>query len=115
MDERTDEGVSSLVDAWISVRDLEANGERNRALYVMKSRGMRHSNQVREFIINSRGLELVPIYLGPKGILVGSEREEQKLYKLKGQELKDQQNRKEMARRRQENALPKTTKQNSGR
>jgi len=115
MDERTDEGVSSLVDSWISIRDVETNGERNRALYVMKSRGMKHSNQVREFVITNRGLELVEIYLGPNGILIGSEREEQKLYKLKGQELKDQQNRKEMARRRQENAMPKQPKLKSGR
>lgn len=115
IDERTDESVSSLVDTWISIRDVEANGERNRALYVMKSRGMKHSNQVREFIITNRGLNLIEIYLGPKGILIGSEREEQKLYKLKGQELKDQQERKELARRRQENGLPKKPKQKLGR
>ncbi|HEY3403127.1 MAG TPA: circadian clock protein KaiC, partial [Ohtaekwangia sp.] len=57
--EQTDEGVSSLVDAWITVRDLESNGERNRGLYIMKSRGMKHSNQVREFVITNNGLELV--------------------------------------------------------
>ena len=65
--EQTDEGVSSLVDAWLLVRDLEANGERNRGLYVMKSRGMKHSNQVREFLITDEGLSLVDVYMGPGG------------------------------------------------
>ena len=116
MDDRMDEGVSSLVDTWISLKDIESNGERNRVLYIMKARGMKHSNQVREFIISNRGLNLVEVYLGPKGILLGSEREEQKLQKLKGQELKDQQERKEMARRRQENGnwIAKQKKQKIG-
>ncbi|MEJ1237975.1 circadian clock protein KaiC [Chryseolinea sp. T2] len=86
--EQTDEGVSSLVDAWISVRDLESNGERNRGLYIMKSRGMKHSNQVREFIITDQGLELVDVYLGPNGVLIGSAREEQQLQEAAGQEIK---------------------------
>jgi len=114
-EERTDEGVSSLVDTWISIKDVEMNGERNRALYVMKSRGMKHSNQVREFVITDRGLKLVEIYIGPRGILVGSQREEQKLQKLKGKELQDQQDRTERARRRQENAMPQQPKQKTGR
>lgn len=114
MDEQMNEGVSSLVDTWISIKDVEANGERNRALYVMKSRGMKHSNQVREFVINDKGLELVEIYLGAGGILVGSQREEQKLYKLSGKELKDQQIRTETARARQKNGLPKQPKQKTG-
>src|SRR3569833_3100186 len=63
--ESTDEGVSSLVDTWLLVRDIESNGERNRGLYVIKSRGMRHSNQVRDFIITDNGLDLVDVYLGP--------------------------------------------------
>lgn len=113
-EERTVEGVSSLVDTWISIRDVETNGERNRALYVMKSRGMKHSNQVREFVITDRGLKLVEIYLGPTGILIGSEREEQKLQKLKGKELRDQQDRTEWARRRQGNAMPQQPKQKTG-
>ncbi|MGC3947805.1 MAG: circadian clock protein KaiC [Chryseolinea sp.] len=86
--EQTDEGVSSLVDAWITVRDLESNGERNRGLYIMKSRGMKHSNQVREFVITDRGLELVDVYLGPNGVLIGSAREEQKLQEAAGLEIK---------------------------
>ena len=114
MDERMDEGVSSLVDTWISVKEIEANGERNKVIYIMKSRGMKHSNQVREFIISNRGLTLVEIYLGPNGILLGSEREEQKLQKLKGQALIDQQERKEVARRRQGNGIPKREKQKIG-
>jgi circadian clock protein KaiC len=77
--EQTDEGVSSLVDTWLSVRDIEFNGERNRGMYIMKSRGMKHSNQVREFIITDKGIDLVDVYLGPEGILTGSAREAQKL------------------------------------
>jgi circadian clock protein KaiC len=110
VDEKMDEGVSSLVDTWISVKDVEFKGERNRLLYIMKSRGMKHSNQVREFVITNKGLKLVEIYLGPSGILVGSEREEQKLQKLTGQALKDQHIRRDYARRRQENGIPKQSK-----
>jgi circadian clock protein KaiC len=80
----------------------------------MKARGMKHSNQVREFIISNRGLTLIQVYLGPKGILLGSERKEQELQKLKGQELKDQEDRKEMARRRQENGVIRQPKQKIG-
>ncbi len=65
VNEQTDEGVSSLVDAWVLVRDIEFNGERNRGMYIMKSRGMKHSNQVREFVITDKGLDLVDVYLGP--------------------------------------------------
>jgi circadian clock protein KaiC len=66
--------VSSLVDTWIVLRDIEANGERNRGLYVIKSRGMAHSNQVREFQLTRRGIELHDVYVGPEGILTGSAR-----------------------------------------
>jgi len=86
--EQTDEGVSSLVDAWISVRDLESNGERNRGLYIMKSRGMKHSNQVREFLITDKGLELVDVFLGPNGVLIGSAREQQQLEEATGVALR---------------------------
>jgi circadian clock protein KaiC len=72
--ETTEEGLSSLVDTWLLVRDVEAGGERNRAMYVLKSRGMAHSNQVREFLITSRGVSLVPAYLGANGVLTGSAR-----------------------------------------
>ncbi|MCP9749883.1 circadian clock protein KaiC [Ferruginibacter sp. HRS2-29] len=79
VNEQTDEGVSSLVDAWLMVKDIELNGERNRGMYIMKSRGMNHSNQVREFVISSKGLELVEVFLGPDGVLTGSAREERML------------------------------------
>ncbi|CAN5382419.1 circadian clock protein KaiC [soil metagenome] len=86
--EQTDEGVSSLVDAWLLVRDIEFNGERNRGLYIMKSRGMKHSNQVREFIITDKGIDLVDVYLGPEGVLTGSAREAQKLHEQTGAALR---------------------------
>src|SRR5262249_30457936 len=70
--EQTDAGVSSLIDTWILLRAIESNGERNRALYVLKSRGMAHSNQVREFLLTDRGIQIADIYLGPGGILTGS-------------------------------------------
>jgi len=86
---KTHDTISSLVDAWILVRDIESNGERNRAAYIMKSRGMKHSNQVREFVIRDSGLELVDVYLGPDGILVGSAREAQQLSELANTELRN--------------------------
>jgi circadian clock protein KaiC len=75
--EATDVGVSSLIDTWLLVREIEMGGERNRGLYVIKSRGMAHSNQVREFVITSRGVSLQPVYLGPEGVLTGSMRAQQ--------------------------------------
>ncbi len=72
--ERTDVGVSSIIDTWILLRDIELGGERNRGLYVLKSRGMKHSNQIREFLITARGIELQPVYVGPEGVLTGSMR-----------------------------------------
>ena len=87
--DQTDEGVSSLVDAWLLVRDIEFNGERNRGMYIMKSRGMKHSNQVREFIITDSGLDLVDVYLGTDGVLTGSAREAEKLKEKTGAALRD--------------------------
>ncbi|HEV8415628.1 MAG TPA: circadian clock protein KaiC [Bryobacteraceae bacterium] len=66
--------ISSLVDAWILLRNIEVNGERNRLLYVLKSRGMAHSNQIREFLLTHRGVRLREVYLGPGGVLTGSAR-----------------------------------------
>jgi circadian clock protein KaiC len=77
--EMTEEGVSSLVDTWVSVRDLEGIGERNRGLSILKSRGMAHSNQVREFIVTERGIELLDVVLGPTGIVTGASRLTQQL------------------------------------
>lgn len=87
--EQTDEGVSSLVDVWILLRDIESNGERNRGLYVMKSRGMKHSNQVREFVITDEGLKLVEVFLGPEGVLTGSARVTQQLMERTSEAIRD--------------------------
>jgi circadian clock protein KaiC len=72
--EETNVGVSSLTDTWILLRDVELNGERNRCLYVLKSRGMAHSNQVREFVMTNQGIRLIPAYIGGGGVLTGSSR-----------------------------------------
>jgi len=72
--EATTVGVSSLIDTWLLLRDIEVNGERNRGLYVIKSRGMAHSNQIREFLLTSHGAELIDVYLGSEGVLTGSAR-----------------------------------------
>jgi circadian clock protein KaiC len=72
--EQTDVGVSSLIDTWLVLRDMEVSGERNRVMYLLKSRGMAHSNQVREFLITEQGIDLIPVYTGPEGVLTGSSR-----------------------------------------
>jgi circadian clock protein KaiC len=72
--EQTTTAISSLIDTWILVRDVELNGERNRCIYVLKSRGMAHSNQVREFIISSDGIRMIPAYVGAGKVLTGSAR-----------------------------------------
>jgi len=69
-----DRGVSSLMDTWISLKDIETNGERNRGLYVRKSRGMGNSNQIREYQISAQGVTLTDLYLGPGEMLTGSAR-----------------------------------------
>ncbi len=72
--EQTDVGISSLMDTWLLLRNLEYNGERNRALYVLKSRGMAHSNQIREFRLSEDGIELVDVYSGAGAVLTGTAR-----------------------------------------
>lgn len=72
--EATEYNVSSVMDTWLFLREMESGGERNRALHVLKSRGMAHSNQVREFLLTSHGAELLDVYLGPEGVLTGSAR-----------------------------------------
>jgi len=72
--ELTDMSISSLIDTWLLLRDIEIGGERNRGLYVLKSRGMAHSNQIREFILTDHGIELLDVYVGPEGVLTGSAR-----------------------------------------
>jgi circadian clock protein KaiC len=72
--EGTELGISSLMDTWLLLRDIEYNGERNRGFYVLKSRGMPHSNQIREFLLTENGIRLVNPYLGSAGVLTGSSR-----------------------------------------
>jgi len=72
--EQTNVSISSLIDTWLLLQDLELNGERNRGLYILKSRGMAHSNQIREFLLTSKGIQLTEVYLGPEGVLTGSAR-----------------------------------------
>ncbi|MEO7319345.1 MAG: KaiC 1, partial [Chthoniobacteraceae bacterium] len=67
-------GVSSLMDTWLLVRNLEFNGERNRTLHVLKSRGMAHSNQGREFVFSSEGLSLMDVYVGNDRVFTGTAR-----------------------------------------
>jgi len=71
---QSESAMSSLMDAWILLQDFEGNGERNRVLYVLKARGMAHSNQIREFLISHRGIDVVDAYIGPSGVLTGSAR-----------------------------------------
>jgi circadian clock protein KaiC len=77
--EQAGAGISSLIDAWILLRNLEQGGERARSLYVLKARGMRHSNQIREFLLSNRGADLQDVYVGPDGVLVGSARAAQEM------------------------------------
>jgi circadian clock protein KaiC len=72
--EANEADVSSLMDTWLLLKTIEVGGERNRALYVLKSRGMEHSNQIREFVLTDDGLRLLDVYLGPEGVLTGSAR-----------------------------------------
>lgn len=75
--EDSEVGVSSLMDAWLLVKNIEANGERNRGLYILKARGIAHSNQVREFVLTGHGIELLDTYIGSEGVLMGSARSSQ--------------------------------------
>jgi len=103
--EKTDVGISSIVDTWIFVRDIESSGERNRGIYVLKSRGMAHSNQIREFRLTDRGIVLNDVYLGPEGMLTGSARVAQELHEkaaARERETELERRRREIARRRAE-------------
>jgi circadian clock protein KaiC len=71
------EHLASFVDTWLLVKTMEGNGEHNRILYVRKSRGMAHSNQIREFLLTGNGIELADVYVGPQGVLTGSARQAQ--------------------------------------
>ena len=72
--QQSEAAMSSLMDAWVLLQDFEGNGERNRVLYVLKARGMAHSNQIREFLISNRGIDVVDAYIGASGVLTGSAR-----------------------------------------
>jgi circadian clock protein KaiC len=72
-----DQEIASLADTWLLLKTMEGNGELNRVLYVLKSRGMAHSNQIREFLLTSDGIELADVYVGPQGVLTGSARQAQ--------------------------------------
>jgi circadian clock protein KaiC len=104
--EKTDVEISSIVDTWLFVRDIELGGERNRALYVLKSRGMAHSNQLREFLLTSHGIELLDVYVGPGGVLTGSSRVSQEaLEKATDLERRQEAERKHRERTRKREAL----------
>ena len=72
-----DQQIASLVDTWLLVKTMEGNGELNRLLYVLKSRGTAHSNQIREFVLTGQGIELADVYVGPQGVLTGTARQAQ--------------------------------------
>jgi circadian clock protein KaiC len=72
--QQSEASMSSLMDAWLLLQDYEGNGERNRVLYVLKARGMAHSNQIREFLISDHGIDVVDAYIGASGVLTGSAR-----------------------------------------
>jgi circadian clock protein KaiC len=74
--------AASLVDTWLLVKTMEGNGEHNRLLYVLKSRGTPHSNQIREFLLTNDGIELADVYVGPEGVLTGSARQAQEAKEL---------------------------------
>jgi circadian clock protein KaiC len=89
-EEQTEVGISSLTDTWILLRDIELNGERNRCLYVLKSRGMAHSNQIREFVLSRTGVRLLPAYIGSGTVYTGSARLAQEA-RERAEALRDQQ------------------------
>jgi len=93
--EHTSEEISSLIDTWLLLRDIELQGERNRGLYILKSRGMAHSNQIQEFLITNQGIDLIDVYTGSGEVLTGSARAVQKA----GETALEQARRHETARR----------------
>src|SRR6185503_10277958 len=102
--EMTEVGISSLMDTWLLVRNLESNGERNRGLYVLKSRGMPHSNQIREFVLSNRGARLLDVYTGSAGVLTGTARmvqEERDKAEILTQHNEIKRKRRELARKKE--------------
>jgi len=101
--EASEVDVSCLMDTWVLLKSIEVGGERNRALYILKSRGMAHSNQIREFVLTNDGLRLLDVYLGAEGVLTGSARVSQEMREkagvtFRGQELET--HRRELERKR---------------
>jgi circadian clock protein KaiC len=88
--EQTDVDISSLIDTWLLLRDIENSGERNRGLYILKSRGMAHSNQIREFLLTDHGMDLRDVYVGPSGVLAGSARLAQEAQEKAALMIRDQ-------------------------
>jgi circadian clock protein KaiC len=88
--EQTEVAISSLIDTWLLLRDIEIGGERNRVLYILKSRGMAHSNQVREFLLTDHGVELRDVYVGASGVMTGSARLAQQAQEKAALMIRDQ-------------------------
>ncbi|MGA2142329.1 MAG: circadian clock protein KaiC [Brevinematales bacterium] len=88
--EYTEINISSLIDTWLLLRDIDIGGERNRAMYILKSRGMAHSNQIREFILTDHGVELLDVYIGQAGVLTGTARKAQEAKENAEQLLRQQ-------------------------
>jgi circadian clock protein KaiC len=88
--ESTAVGMSSLADTWLLLRDIELGGERNRGLYILKSRGMAHSNQIREFLLTDKGVDLIDVYVGPSGVLTGSARISQEAQERDVESIREQ-------------------------
>jgi circadian clock protein KaiC len=102
--EQSHAGISSLIDTWLLLRDIELGGERNRGIYVLKSRGMAHSNQIREFLLTDHGVELRDVYVGPEGVLTGSMRlaqEAREQASTASRQLEIDRRRRELERKRQ--------------
>ena len=102
--DQTDVGISSLMDTWLLLREMEINGERNRTMYVLKSRGMNHSNQLREVLMTGHGIQLVDVYLGPGGALTGAARLAQEAQEKAGSVARQQEierRQREMERKRE--------------
>jgi circadian clock protein KaiC len=104
--EATEMGISSLIDTWILLRDIELGGERNRGIYILKSRGMAHSNQIREFRLTDKGIDLIDVYTGPSGVLTGTARTAQEAKERTEEALrKEEIERKERELERQRKAM----------
>jgi circadian clock protein KaiC len=101
--EASDVDVSCLMDSWMLLKSIEVGGERNRALYILKSRGMAHSNQIREFVLTNDGVRLLDVYLGAEGVLTGSARVSQEMREKAGETFRGQEldtHRRELERKR---------------